>query len=203
MLSKTIPNVETPFTHFLTLQETLFDLANMLISEGFLILSSASSPVPAWFISPECRKILLMITCFSEDRFKTTRLRNQRSPTASSGGGGPPTGGPFSQALKKKKENNCGILKKNKKAWREQVKDLKSSQGSFIYIAPKVCLSGFYDLSLETRKTPTTNSWSEEKTKMEKTSRTPLRRDPLPRRTDMQPMSRRHTTNQQNQRVNR
>lgn len=168
MLSKTIPNVETPFTHFLTLQETLFDLANMLISEGFLILSSASSPVPAWFISPECRKILLMITCFSEDRFKTTRLRNQRSPTASSGGGGPPTGGPFSQALKKKKENNCGILKKNKKAWREQVKDLKSSQGSFIYIAPKVCLSGFYDPSLETRKTPTTNSWSEEKQKWKK-----------------------------------
>lgn len=38
MLSKTIPNVETPFTHFLTLQETLFDLANMLIFEGFFLL---------------------------------------------------------------------------------------------------------------------------------------------------------------------
>lgn len=203
MSSKTIPNVETPFTHFLTLQETLFDLANMLIFEGFLILSSASSPVPEWFVSPECRKILLMITCFSEDRFKTTRLRNQRSPTASSGGGGAAHRRSVFTGFKKKIENNCGILKKNKKAWREQVKDLKSSQGSFIYIAPKVCLSGFYDPSLETRKTPTTNSWSEEKTKMEKTSRTPLRRDPLPRRTDMQPMSRRHTTNQQNQRVNR
>lgn len=116
MLSKTIPNVETPFTHFLTLQETLFDLANMLISEGFLILSSASSPVPAWFISPECRKILLMITCFSEDRFKTTRLRNQRSPTASSGGGGAAhRRSVFTGFKKKKKENNCGILKKTRR----------------------------------------------------------------------------------------